>query len=114
MLTAVGPTKTATLSFLAKPVGCSKLKIELHGEGGAQYVTATFDLESGAQLSSDGPLEGCSITPAADGYFHLSLGLRPAADTQIYFTIGFLNASNAIVYPGREARAVVLRQIDIQ
>ena len=77
-------------------------------------MTSTFDLKSGDKLSSDGPLARCSITPAADGYFHLSLGLVPTADTRIYFTIAFLNATNAIVYPGREGRAVLLRQIDIQ
>ena len=106
--------KVATLSLLAKPVGCSRIKIELRDDGAAQYVTSTFDLKSGDKLSSDGPLAQCSISPAEDGYFHLSLGLVPAADTQIHFTVTFLNAENAIVYRGREGRAVLLRKIDIQ
>jgi hypothetical protein len=106
--------KVATLSLLAKPAGCWTVKIELHGEGAVQYVTSTFDLKSGEKLSSDGPLALCSITPAAAGYFQLSLGLVPTTDTRIYFTIAFLSATNALVYPGCEGRAVLLRQIDIQ
>ena len=54
-----------------------------------------------------------SISPAEDGYFHLSLSLVPTADTEIHFTMAFLNANNAIVYPGREGKAVLLRKIDI-
>jgi glycosyltransferase domain-containing protein len=106
--------KVATLSLLAKPVGCWRVKIELRDDGAAQYVTSTFDLKSGDKLSSDGPLVQCSISPAEDGYFHLSLGLVPAVDTQIHFTVTFLNADNAIVYRGRQERAVLLRKIDIQ
>ena len=106
--------KVATFSVLAKPVGCSRVKIELRDDTAAQYVTSTFDLGSGDKLSSDGPLAQCSISPAEDGYFHLSLGLMPGVDTRIHFTVTFLNPDNAVVYRGRRGRAVLLRGIDIQ
>ena len=106
--------KAATFSVLAKPVGCSTVKIELRDDRATQYVTSTFDLKSGDKLSSDGPLAQCSISPAEDGYFHLSLGLVPAVDTRLHFTVTFLNPDNAVVYRGRGGRAVLLRKIDIQ
>ena len=43
--------QAVTLSALAKPAGCSKLKIELHDDGAEQYVTSTFDLKSENKLS---------------------------------------------------------------
>ena len=106
--------QTVTFSVLAKPVGCSTVKIEFHDGGIGQYVSCTFDLKTGERSAWDGPLTESNISPAEDGYFHLSLSLVPAADTEVQFTIAFLNADNVIVYPGRVGKAVLLRKIDIE
>lgn len=106
--------QAVTFSVWAKPAGCSKIKIELHGEDGAQYVSSAFDLISGEKSSPDGRLAQASILPAEEGYFRLSLGMVPAADSRLHFTVTFLNADDGIVYPGRVGKAVLLRKFDVE
>ena len=105
--------QAVTFSVLAKPVGCSKLKIELHDDGATQYVDSIFDLKCGEKSSPVCPSAQSSIRSSENGYFHLSLSFVPTASTQIHFTVAFLDANNAVVYPGRRGKAVLLRKIDM-
>jgi glycosyltransferase domain-containing protein len=106
--------RAVTFSILAKQAGCGKIKIELHDDGAGQYVTSSFDLRSGDKSTSDGSLAQSSISPAAEGFFHLSLSLVPTANTRIHFTVAFIDANNAVVYPGRAGKAVMLRKLDME
>ena len=105
--------QAATASFLAKPLDCLRIKIELHDDGTKQYVASTFDLETGEQWLSDGPLVQTGIKLAQDGYLHVSVGLVPTVDTDLYFTLTLLNDAQAATYTGRKGRGILLRELDI-
>ena len=104
--------QAATFSVLAKPAGCSKIKIELHDDA-ETHNTCLLPLISKVARSHQGRgrLRQCSISLAEDGYFRMSLGLVPTADTLLHFAVTFLNADDGIVYPGRAGKAVTFRKL---
>ena len=103
----------ATVSLLAKPMGCTGIKLELHDDGAKRYGTSTFDLGSGELWRSEGSVEH-SIKSMPHGYFQLSLGLTLTTDTAVHFTLSLLDADLAVIYAGHGNRGIRVRELDVR
>jgi hypothetical protein len=103
-----------TASLLAKPMGRTTIKLELHDDEVKQYATSTFDLDSGEEWLPEGSVEQSAISPMQDGYFKLSLSLRLTVDSAIHFSLSLLDSDNATVYAGDQKRGVLVRKLDIR
>jgi glycosyltransferase domain-containing protein len=105
---------TVEASFLAKPAGCSLVRVELHDDGAKHYVASDVDLASGQVVALQGDPVRCRPAAAGPpGYFELSASIRSAAPTAAHLTVSLLDPEHAISYAGREGKGVLLGRFRI-
>jgi hypothetical protein len=103
-----------TASLLAKPIGCTAIKLEMHDAGVKRYGASTFDLEHGEESAVNGSAEQPIIRPASNGYLQVSLSLRLTVDSAVHLTLSLLDRDNAVIHAGNPKRGIGLRDLDVR
>jgi molybdenum cofactor biosynthesis enzyme MoaA len=112
---ASAAAESLSISLLAKPAGCSKMKVEALEDGPqGRYVTATFDLDHGFHFNMVGPIAHVEISPSTEGFYRCCLEISKAGGCKIHYTVSLLMRDGGIIYSGDPDIAIMIKDLDIQ